>query len=107
MKRYIIAGIILITMLALFVVIDPVDALEQSYCTVDGEFVEISEITTCTTADDVTSCSVYFQNETTNCPNGCDNVTRSCSPPAYQINIVMIIFGLMVMGLFAIMLKRR
>lgn len=109
LARYILI-IILIPLLTLFilpVLSIPASASEQNYCTADGELVVITEMVSCATDADGTECTSYYMNETTKCPNGCDNVTRSCNPAPFQVNLIMLIVALLIFTLLGLLIKRR
>jgi len=106
MTKYII-GIALLLCLTLTFLMPIANATEEDYCTSSGNFVDITDKTTCKTVDGTTTCTTYYVNDTTNCPYGCDNVTRSCSPPPFQANLLMIILVLIIMASLGIIIKGR
>ena len=81
-------------------------ALEwEDYC-IHGNLISEAVLSSCKTDVLGTTCNYYTINQTTNCPYGCDNVTKSCMPPKYETNMILILAFLVAIGVCAYIVKK-
>jgi len=106
MTKYII-GISLVVLLFAMLFIPSAAATEENYCTSANDLVIVTNITSCITDAGVTTCKMYYSTDVTNCPYACDNVTRSCNPPPYQVNLIMIGIAAVIMLTIGMIIKRK
>jgi len=83
-----------------------VSAVPWEWSCQESRLVGARDISSCKTDGSGTTCTTYDQNVTVDCAYGCDNVTKACSPPTYQVNFMLIGGFLAVMGLVAFILKK-